>query len=304
MYREQLIELHQNRLVENPLEENLQLIDKTLFATEQSFDCYASTFKSMIKDCHTARQEHDKVKPQLERLITQVEQDICDQSDEAFEDYKEVFTLSRIHSKLHELVIIDSVKEDIINKVELHGTNWRYPGLALYPSDAVWIKPMTTMDPLYLTGLTQGYVDNIMKEYPDLYKNKMRNYELRTLNFDPFPQAQFGLVFCLWAFKYLHTVYLERAITRIFDLLRPGGVFMFGYNNCLGVELIDQAEDQRISYYNNIKLRKIASEVGYEIIAISEYPNFGGFVELRKPGELKSNKGSQARGRVRKVIKK
>lgn len=298
LYRKLLLELINSRLTRTPLSDNIGLLDRTLVTTRETFNQYSDSVLSMHQQCETLAKGYDKVTDQLQELIVEVDNDINKWSDEMFEEYKEIFTVDTVYQHLLKLQIPDKVKEDIKNKVRLYGSNWRYPGLQIFPNDAEWIKPMTTMDPLYITGTSLSALNDVVEEYPRGYKNRLRSYELRNLNFQSFPQGQFSLVFCLWAFKYLHSDYVELAITRIFDLLRPGGVLMFGFNNCITSNLIDHCEDQKISYYNVNKLKQLVEKIGYEIVALTDYDGFGSFAEIKKPGELTTSKLHQALGKV------
>ena len=215
LYRKLLLDLINSRLTRTPLSDNIGLLDRTLVTTRETFNQYSDILLSMHQQCETLAKEYDKVTDQLQELIVEVDNDINKWSDEMFEEYKEIFTIDTIYQHLLKLQVPDKVKEDIKNKVRLYGSNWRYPGLQILPNDAEWIKPMTTMDPLYITGTSLRSLNNIVEEYPPGYKNRLRLYELKNLNFQSFPQGQFSLVFCLWAFKYLHSDDVELAITRI-----------------------------------------------------------------------------------------
>ena len=72
----------------------------------------------------------------------------------------------------------------------------------------------------------------------------------------------------------------------------------FGFNNCITSDLIDQCEDQKISYYNVNKLKQLVEKIGYEIVALTDYDGFGSFAEIKKPGELTTSKLHQALGKV------
>ena len=297
-YRNHLINTLQVRLNPTPLSDNSSIIDKLSRTTAKGFEQYVDGIDGMSEQCKSIASAYNNVTEDFKVLIERVEKDIDTWSDEMFDDYQEIFTFETIAIKLNTLKLSDDVKLKIQDKIILHGSNWRYPGLQFFPTSVEWVKTMVSMDPLYLAGTSLTYLEESIKDYPKQYQNRLRIYKIQTVNFARFPQQQFGFIFCLGGLKFLHSKYLEKFVTRAFGLLRPGGVFVFGYNNCETDVLIDSAEFQEISYYSNRKLRALCDKVGYEIISLEDLEGFGGLAEIRKPGTLTTVKAHQAMAQI------
>jgi SAM-dependent methyltransferase len=50
--------------------------------------------------------------------------------------------------------------------------------------------------------------------------------------FQNYRMAQFGIVLCWDNFNHLSLDKIEKYIREVWKLLRPGGCFIFNYNNC------------------------------------------------------------------------
>jgi hypothetical protein len=316
-YRNHLINTLQVRLNSTPLSDNSGIIDKLSRTTAKGFEQYVDDVDGMSEQCKSIASAYNNVTEDFKVLIERVEKDIDTWSDEMFDEYQEIFTFENLAIRLNSVKLSDEIAVQIKDKISLHGDNWRYPGLQFFPTSVEWVKTMVSMDPLYLAGPPLTYLENLVKDYPQQYQNRLRLYQIPPLDFVRLPQEQFGFVnqippldfvrlpqeqfgfiFCLAVLKFLHSTYLEDFITRAFDLLRPGGVFVFGYNNCGTDVLVDSAEFQEISYYSNRKLRALCDKVGYEIISLEDLEGFGGLAEIRKPGTLTTVKIHQAMAQI------
>jgi len=298
IYRNHLINTLQVRLNPTPLSDNSGIIDKLSRTTAKGFEQYVDDIDGMSEQCKSIASAYNNVTEDFKVLIERVEKDIDTWSDEMFDEYQEIFAFETMAIRLSTLKLSDEITTRLKDKIALHGDNWRYPGLQFFPTNVEWVKSMVSMDPLYLAGTSLTYLETLVKDYPQQYQNRLRLYQLPTLNFARLPQQQFGFIFCLAVLKFLHSTYLEDFITRAFDLLRPGGVFIFGYNNCETDVLVDSAEFQEISYYSNRKLRALCDKVGYEIISLEDLEGFGGLAEIKKPGTLTTVKIHQASAQI------
>ena len=99
-----------------------------------------------------------------------------------------------------------------------------------------------------------------------MYQSRLRIYEITNEDFSILPQNQFGFVLCWEIFNFLSLEKIEQHIRQVFDLLRPGGVFMFSYNNCDIYSIARVAESRDISYAQDDLLKNLCLNIGYEII--------------------------------------
>lgn len=187
---------------------------------------------------------------------------------------------------------------------------WKYPGLQLYPQSKQWTDVMLANDPVYLVALSKKPLTEIIQPYPALYQNRLRLYACsetgedvdRSLNF--LPKEQFG--YCvMWNISlYLASDYLNQYIKSIFNLLRPGGVCIFNYNNCTITASAKLAEEKIFSFLTPSMLEQMAKDAGFETVTFKDEPLEGltythvSWVELRKAGTLVTAKSHQTLAQI------
>lgn len=193
--------------------------------------------------------------------------------------------------------------------------DWKYPGLLLnfiYSPHYDLTKPqpvidsMVALDPLYLVGKDTSILINSTKCYPGIYQNRIRFYEIADPEFSILPQAQFGFVLC-WNFLNHQPVdQIELYLKNIFNLLRPGGVLMFSYNNG-HIESVAGIVDHRQLYWcSKTIINDLATAIGYEVIKFTDMEvgddlkSWTSSAELKRPGQLSTAKRSQSMGKIQK----
>jgi len=182
--------------------------------------------------------------------------------------------------------------------------DWLYPSLIVYPREKKWLlSTVVSSDPLYLIQHESVNLRTLIEDFSEVYQNRLRCYD----NLSTLPQQQFKFVL-LWDFlNYILFDQFEYYLKEIFNLIRPGGNFMFSYNNCDLEGPAKLAELNASSYANARIIKNLAENVGFEIIKFEDLPTDDAFtthvswVELRKPGILSTVKAHQA---LAKIIKK
>jgi hypothetical protein len=111
------------------------------------------------------------------------------------------------------------------------------------------------------------------------------------------PTNQFGFIFSWNVFNYFPLRETQTYLEESFKLLRPGGVMMFSYNNCENVTCAGLFENGMRSWMTEKLLIDTCKNIGFDIInSVTE--NEVNWVEIQKPGILKTVKASQAMGRI------
>jgi SAM-dependent methyltransferase len=179
-------------------------------------------------------------------------------------------------------------------------SDWHYPALQINPRSKKWIDPMVAGDPLYLTHSNISIVNDMIKEYPELYQNRLRLYEIVDRDFSKLPMAQFGFVLCWDNFNHLSLDKIEKYIREVWKLLHPGGHFIFSYSNCDLEGPALRAECHAGSYASASWLTTLLNAIGYEITALHNDETGDAFnthiswADIKKPGDLKTVKVAQA----------
>jgi hypothetical protein len=242
----------------------------------------------------------------LNQLISTIESDIDDIAKQLIKDENNrlQFTEKRFNTSGNIYQIDDFETFNLINYRIKRYTSWQYPGLQLYPTSDAWIDLMVANDPLYLVHHDYDFLKSQITKYPSTYQNRLRLYKIFNQDLSDLPQNQFGFVLSWGMMTHLIADKVEMYLEGVFNLLRPGGVFMFDYNNCDLENLAKLAEYNYKSYNSSRLITNLCEKIGYEIICFNDIElnnlpvSHISWVELRKPGKLTTIKAHQALGQV------
>lgn len=163
---------------------------------------------------------------------------------------------------------------------------------------------MVSFDPLYFCDVNDTLISETTDHFNNLYKNRIRKYVSNMDELLVLPNNQFGFVFCWWVLNFCNLQSLEIYLKNVFNLLRPGGTFMFSYNNS---DIFESARLVDMNFMSHVPYRhliKICNKIGFEIINNRDIPNSDplvqiiSWVEIRKPGILNTIKLQQVLGKI------
>ena len=198
------------------------------------------------------------------------------------------------------LVLTSEQKKQFITRLNLYA-DWRWPGLLIRPEDQDIVEAMCAFDPLYLADIYQSLLDPYIKKFNPVYQNRLRPYQIskfipRKKTLDVLPQQQFGFVAAYNLFDHYPLYMIKQMLTEIEQLLKPGGVFLFTFNNCDLARNIATFEKGQRSYTPWRLLQPIIEDLGFKIIQTQTQEH--NWCEIRKPGTLKSIRGGQAVAKI------
>jgi len=198
------------------------------------------------------------------------------------------------------LILDHEQKKQFITRLNLYA-DWRWPGLLIRPEDQDIVEAMCAFDPLYLADIYQSLLDPYIKKFNPVYQNRLRPYQIskfipRKKTLDILPQQQFGFVAAYNLFDHYPLYMIKQMLTEIEQLLKPGGVFLFTFNNCDLARNIATFEKGQRSYAPWRLLQPIIQDLGFKIIQTQTQEH--NWCEIRKPGTLKSIRGGQAVAKV------
>lgn len=180
--------------------------------------------------------------------------------------------------------------------------DWRYPGLLFRPLGSNCVDYMVGFDPLYLVDIDEEYLNPVVTNFNEAYQRRLRKYVIDDREeqpiLDKLPQGQFGCVVAHNYFDIKSYKTVCRYLTEVFDLLKPGGVFVFTFNDCDYIKAIELVESFDKSYVPGHKIKETATTIGYQIIHHETVNDQLTCIELQKPGELSSIRGGQTLARI------
>lgn len=168
-------------------------------------------------------------------------------------------------------------------------SDWHYAGVELNPSNGVLTQSMLACDPLYI------YTGNIADT--DSIRNKFNNFfSTRRLmfynNLKNLPQNQFGLATSINCYEFWPMDPIKDEISRVYNLLRPGGYFIFTYNNCEQLPSLDLCAGPKgyRSYNTKELMTNMVRMFGFQIVSEQSHRDTHSWMIVKKPGDLTSQK--------------
>ena len=203
------------------------------------------------------------------------------------------------HRMQRRSILPERAKEQLINRIRGY-SDWHYPGMELGPRTGELTQYLVANDPLYLVDLDQRFLDTTIQQFSGVYQNRLRRYVTDIIpDFKSLPQNQIGFIFSWDFFNYLALPTIALYLKEAHKLLRPGGVFMFTYNDGETPTGAGYAENRSQSYVPCSKLIDLCRAQGFEIKQIESFDSgVLNWIELVKPGELKTVKAAQAMGEI------
>ena len=237
---------------------------------------------------------------QLEIAVTELEQEYLRNSQEVFDTGMKHDDANVILNR--RLEVPDDADETFRNRLSVY-CDWRYPGLCVGPMRTSFVDEMLSSDPLYLCDIDEKLIDPLIERYNNIYKHRVRPYVIPKYEngkklFREFPQEQFGIIFAGNFFEYIPLEDIEKILTEMKTLLRPGGTIMFTFNDCDNPRNIRLTERNYRTYTPKKLLKEIVAKIGFEFIFSYDATSGFSWMEIKKPGELETIKGGQSLAQV------
>ena len=211
------------------------------------------------------------------------------------EEHRGSVEYDREHKKFP---VNEDIEQMIINRI-LVNTSWRYPALEIGCRDGEWTKYLVAADPLYITDRHPEFVDSTVGGFPESYQKRLRQYPLVNHDLSRFPTNQFGFIFSWGYFNFVSLDTMKLYLRQIFGLLRPGGIFMFTYNDGDTPAGAAFAESFSQTYMPQSLLIPLCESLGYEIYQKGPVGN-PSWIEIKKPGTLHTVKAHQVLGEIKR----
>jgi SAM-dependent methyltransferase len=149
----------------------------------------------------------------------------------------------------------------------------------------------------------QEFLDSATAQFNEVYQKRIKLYKYN----DPqrltqvLPNNQFSFVFCWNFMNYASFDSIKEYLKAVKELLRPGGTFMFSYNDGDRPGGAGMAENFFMTYTPKQMLLPLAESLGYIVTNQCDRDRTISWVELRKPGQLKTVKAHQVLGEFNRI---
>ena len=240
--------------------------------------------------------EIDKLNSEIDGVIESLQPAYFVQS---YRLYEEMITNDTVEYILDRPLkdVTDDIYNFISSRVELYD-DWKYPCAIIRPGRESFIEKLVGCDPLYLLDQSHDLLIPALERFGEKYRSRLRNYTIKERDQEQIlgclPDEQFGffLVYNFFNFRPLEVI--EQYFKEIYQKLKPGGVLALTYNNCDFPEGTGLTEVYYMCYTPGKMLEQLAKSIGYEIHFRYDTHVPNTWLELKKPGELKSLRGGQS----------
>jgi SAM-dependent methyltransferase len=194
-------------------------------------------------------------------------------------------------------IVVDPVTAVIIQQRLKLYTSWQHPGMVIRPAHAKYIEDLVACDPMYFVDTSNQLLELTESWFTPEYQRRLRRYVVEEYTNQPafinLPSAQFGLIYAFHFFEYRAWPVFQQYLRECFELLRPGGVLAFTYNNCDLARRVGMVEHYSGCYTPGRLVRAYAQELGYETVFDLDDDSNTSWMELRRPGDYSSIRGGQ-----------
>jgi SAM-dependent methyltransferase len=185
----------------------------------------------------------------------------------------------------------------IKTRIKLY-TDWHYPGLVIRPGVEEYLRDLVALDPMYLVDTHKDLLVSAQRKFPEAYQNRLRKYIIDEYSNDQprlaqLPQEQFGFCFVYNFFSFKPIEIIKQYLEEIYQCLRPGGVMAFNFNDCDYASGVLLAEHFYSCYTPGKLVKQYIESIGYETLYEAHTVDGLHWLEIKKPGTLKSLRGGQ-----------
>ena len=260
---------------------------------------HAAALISIQENLETSLKQYEeelkKLRGDVQGLIEQKEPEYFLESTTRYQENMKFDTPDWIINRTRAL---DTNTEKLLyNRLTAH-TSWQYPGMVIRPAHCPGLESLVALDPLYLVDTHQDLLSPIRSLFTPEYQRRLQYYVIKEYTPDNIfwnlPQTQFGFVYAFHYFEYKPLEIILQYLDEIFLLLRPGGTFLFSFNDCDQWRSVGSVEHYSSCYTPGRLIRQHIHSLNYKIVYDHRDQSSTAWLELRKPGELDSIRGGQA----------
>jgi hypothetical protein len=241
------------------------------------------------------KQKLKQLREHVQTLIERNEPEYFEESTTRYQEGTRFETPDRTLTKT-QMLNVDSEKI-LLDRLNSY-SNWQYPGMVIRPVQGPGLESLVAFDPLYLVDTHEDLLSPVRSLFTPEYQRRLRYYVINEYTetdiFVNLPQKQFGLIYVFHYFDFKPLEIIQKYLDEIFLLLRPGGTFLFSFNDCDQWRAVGSAEYHFHFYTPGRLILQHARDIGYEIVYAHSVLSGTTWVEIRKPGVLDSIRGAQA----------
>jgi hypothetical protein len=179
--------------------------------------------------------------------------------------------------------------------------DWRCPGMILRPGQESFVQHLVALDPLYLVDIRLDLLNPALQRFNEQYQNRLRCYQhdpTQPVMLNHLPQAQMGLIFAWNYLNYVPLSVMYQYLDSFAQLLRPGGLAVFTFNDCDHGHGVALAEQNFMSYTPGHLVVNRVRELGLQVVQHHRARGDLSWMAVQQPGEISSLRGGQTLAKI------
>ena len=180
--------------------------------------------------------------------------------------------------------------------------DWQHAGIIIRPGNGSFVDDMVGLDPLYLIDIEHDYLKPTVEKFTKVYQRRLRQYVVtEDINSEilwRLPDNQFGVCLVYNYFNFRPLEIIKKYLNEIYNKLKPGGILNLTFNDCDRVSAVKLVEQYYCCYTPGKLMKELALSIGYEITFTWHDDGPTTWLELRKPGVLRSLRGGQTLAKI------
>jgi len=185
----------------------------------------------------------------------------------------------------------------------------QYAGLQIAPGNGDITNLLVSCNPLYLMDESEDMFRHIRNWREPAYQRRLRYYKIDEKEDDilnEIPRNQLGLIVALNWFNFRPMKIIKKYLQSMMQVLRPGGVIIFTYNNCDYPKAIDKVDEMYYCYSTSIQVKDTCRQIGYNIIesfdkGYDELDMGISWLEIKKPGKRTTIRRTETMGQIKNL---
>ena len=260
--------------------------------------------KILLQSMQTIESLLQQFKSNLGQFVTSVEEPYFSKSESLYEESKKDnvdYTLDQLQFK--KLLYDKPTLEFFQSRIKLQ-SNYKWPALEIRPGFGDITECLVACDPLYLVDTDVELFKHVKHLWTPEYQRRIRYYticESDRYMFNQLPKQQFGIIVSTNFLNFRPLRMIKQYLQESFSLLRPGGYFVFTYNNCDYPIGVDNFENSYYCYTPGHQVIELCKQIGFRIAANFDLENNVSWLEIQRPGKMTSIKGGQTLGKIQKI---
>ena len=208
-------------------------------------------------------------------------------------DYDNYYQIPRTYELMKERFNTSKDWIDLIKTQIGAYSEWRFACLELNPTDGILTHSMLACDPLYISSSSIMDKESIKNKFNKFFAEKRL---LFYQDLDRLPSNQIGTAVSINAYEFMPIDPIKDEMKKVYNLLRPGGYFIFTYSDCeLEVQLdLLHGPGAYISYNTKALMTSMVEGLGFDLVKEECWRDSQSYMVVKKPGELTSQKLSGA----------